>query len=219
MGTITATGTPSVGSWYEVIATAQIVAFTGAFSIHVDAASAYPGPSTVNFGVDFYKASTGVVAASYPGVLDGVLAPQHWSESGTVGETGWSSLDFDAIRLRTHSTFQPPQIPLTLTLTAAGLTVPYCAYGTENNPDATAWSFVSSTVIDVVATGVLGLTGQVELIPYVDTALAAIEGTTLQQPDCSALPPPTSSLDLSNLLAFTPTALQQWFQSAYWHYF
>jgi hypothetical protein len=61
MATVTATGTPSTGSWYEVLATAPIVPFSGAFSLSVDAASTYPGPSTVNLGVDFIKIATGVV--------------------------------------------------------------------------------------------------------------------------------------------------------------
>jgi hypothetical protein len=59
MATVTVTGTPSPTSWYQVLGRTPIVPFTGAFTISVDAASAYPGPSTVNLGVDFIKVSTG----------------------------------------------------------------------------------------------------------------------------------------------------------------
>jgi hypothetical protein len=139
--------------------------------------------------------------------------------SGTVGGAGWSCTDFDTIRLMTHSTYAPPAIPLTLTLTAAGLTIPYCVYGTENNPDATAWSWLGSTAIDVIADTICVLAGQVEALPVVTTALVAIEGSILRQPDCSTMPGPVEPLDLSLGAIFNPTSRLNWAQAAYWHYF
>jgi hypothetical protein len=119
----------------------------------------------------------------------------------------------------THSTFAPPAIALTLTLTAAGLVIPYCTYGTENNPDATTWSQIGSTIIDVIAGASAIALGQPGLVPYIETTLLAIEGSTLRQPDCTRLPDPVEPLDLSIGGVFNPTKRLEWFDAAYWHYF
>jgi hypothetical protein len=95
----------------------------------------------------------------------------------------------------------------------------YCAYGVEANPDANTYGIVTSTLIDSVAAAVCIQVGQPELIPWIEAALVTIEGTVLQQPDCTTLPPPTVPLDLSTIVTFSQNNILAWFHSAYWHYF
>ncbi len=100
-----------------------------------------------------------------------------------------------------------------------GTDLNFCAYGTEANPDAKYYQFITDSLIDLVVAAALAGGPQAALIPYVETALAAIEGSIFIAIDCSLLPGGVAPLDFPNLSTLSTATLLAWFQSAAWRFF
>jgi hypothetical protein len=94
-----------------------------------------------------------------------------------------------------------------------------CVYGTEANPSAQTYEIITDTLIDVVVAAALVGTASPELIAFVETALAAIEGTIFVIPDCTTLPTGNNHLDLTDFSTLTAENLLSWFQYAAWSFF
>lgn len=95
----------------------------------------------------------------------------------------------------------------------------YCAYGAENNPDAQVYTYVTTSLLEIIGALVLTATGQLEILPYFVTAFSVILGAPLLAANCATLPTPVPTLDLTDLTRLNPTNALQWFQNAVWHFY
>src|SRR6266705_2588783 len=100
-----------------------------------------------------------------------------------------------------------------------GGAIGFCGYGTEANPDAVPYELVTDGLIDLVVAGALAGGPQAALIPYVETALGAIEGSIFIGVDCSTLPGAGPTLDFPNLSTLSTATLLAWFRNAAWRFF
>jgi hypothetical protein len=160
----------------------------------------------------------------YGPIADGTHVLPPWASSYIVLDAQHTLVQFNApttsVRIRVHddpANFGDNTGSMGYDLEPASLT--YCQYGTEANPDAVFYETVTDTLIDLVVGAALAGTANVTLIPYVETALLAIEGSIFLAVDCSTLPGAGPTLDFPSLSTISPDTLRAWFQNAAWRFF
>jgi hypothetical protein len=94
-----------------------------------------------------------------------------------------------------------------------------CQYGGEADSTKTLPYVVTTAVLDAVIASALALTGQLELLPYVATAAAAIEGTIPFAVDCTVVPSAVTPLNLTDPSSLSPDNLRAWLRQAMWSWF
>jgi len=95
----------------------------------------------------------------------------------------------------------------------------WCEYGGQNDPSKSFVWVAGSAIVDLIIGAALAASGQLELLPYVSTAMAALEGTIPFAVDCSVVPSGSPLLDLTNPATVTNANLQAWLQQAAWGWF
>jgi hypothetical protein len=95
----------------------------------------------------------------------------------------------------------------------------FCQYGGQNDPSKALTFVVGSAVLDAIVVAALAASGQIELLPYVGTAVAALEGTIPFAVDCTIVPTSGAVLDLTNPSTLNPANLSAWLKQAAWGWF
>lgn len=218
MPTYTLSGTCPNGYSSQEIARRGIPVWTDQAQFLLKVLTA-PASGPVRFDWHLLRSSDNTICSTGGFYFGSPTSGQTHSETVQPGDAGhtWNCTNWDTLVLL-GATDPGTTGSIELDVTDAA-TIPYCQYGTEANPDANVDIAVGSGLIDTAVALALGLTGQVELIPFVETALAAIEGSLAFGVDCSTLPPPAEPLDLTDPTVFQPEKMLQWFKNAVWHFY